>query len=74
MRVLVLERETAVRDRVRGEQMHPWGITEARKLGLYELLLETGGCEVCYGRGNSSALATRGAAIFLKPRRTERDH
>jgi menaquinone-9 beta-reductase len=48
VRVLVLERETAFSDRVRGEQMHPWGIAEARKLGLYELLLETCGSEVRY--------------------------
>jgi 2-polyprenyl-6-methoxyphenol hydroxylase-like FAD-dependent oxidoreductase len=51
VRVLVFERETAFRDRVRGEQMHPWGVTEARKLGLYELLLETCGSEVRYWSG-----------------------
>jgi 2-polyprenyl-6-methoxyphenol hydroxylase-like FAD-dependent oxidoreductase len=48
MRVLVLEREVAFRDRVRGEQMHSWGVAEARTLGLYELLLETCGHEVRY--------------------------
>jgi menaquinone-9 beta-reductase len=48
MRVLVFEREIAFRDRVRGEQMHPWGVTEARKLGLYELLLQTCGTEIRY--------------------------
>jgi 2-polyprenyl-6-methoxyphenol hydroxylase-like FAD-dependent oxidoreductase len=48
MRVLVLEREVAFRDRVRGEQMHCWGVAEARTLGLYELLLETCGHEVRY--------------------------
>ena len=32
MRVLVLEREVAFRDRVRGEQMHCWGVAEARTL------------------------------------------
>src|SRR5215475_11017260 len=41
VRVLVLEREVAFRDRVRGEQMHCWGVAEARTLGLYQLLLET---------------------------------
>jgi 2-polyprenyl-6-methoxyphenol hydroxylase-like FAD-dependent oxidoreductase len=44
--VLVLERETSFRDRVRGEQMHPWGIVEARRLGIYELLKQTCACEV----------------------------
>jgi 2-polyprenyl-6-methoxyphenol hydroxylase-like FAD-dependent oxidoreductase len=47
-RVLVLEREVAFRDRVRGEQMHCWGVAEARTLGLYELLLESCGHEVRY--------------------------
>ena len=37
-RVLVLERETSFRDRVRGEQMHPWGVAEARALGIYDRL------------------------------------
>jgi 2-polyprenyl-6-methoxyphenol hydroxylase-like FAD-dependent oxidoreductase len=46
MRVLVLEHEVAFRDRVRGEQMHCWGVAEARTLGLYELLREAGGHEV----------------------------
>jgi len=39
-RVLVLEREKRFRDRVRGEQMHPWGVAEARALGVYDRLLE----------------------------------
>lgn len=42
-RVLVLERETRFRDRVRGEQMHPWSVAEARALGIYERLAETCG-------------------------------
>jgi menaquinone-9 beta-reductase len=48
LHVLVLERELAFRDRVRGEQMHCWGVAEARRLGLYDLLLETCGHEVRY--------------------------
>jgi 2-polyprenyl-6-methoxyphenol hydroxylase-like FAD-dependent oxidoreductase len=48
LRVLVLERETTFRDRVRGEQIHCWGVAEARRLGLYDLLLETCGNEVRY--------------------------
>jgi flavin-dependent dehydrogenase len=34
-RVLVLERETRFKDRVRGEGLLPWGVGEARTLGLY---------------------------------------
>src|SRR5215475_4046808 len=42
-RVLVLERETRFKDRVRGEQMHPWGVAEARVLGIYDRLARTCG-------------------------------
>jgi len=45
-RVLVLEREKQFKDRVRGEQMHPWGVAEARELGVYELLRTTCGHEL----------------------------
>ena len=45
-RVLVLERESHFRDRVRGEGMHAWGVPEARALGIYERLRETCGVEV----------------------------
>ncbi len=45
LRVLILERETVFRDRVRGEYVHPWGVSEARSLGLYELLRGTCGYE-----------------------------
>jgi menaquinone-9 beta-reductase len=42
-RVLVVERETAFRDRVRGEQMASWGVAEARELGVYDLLMQSCG-------------------------------
>jgi 2-polyprenyl-6-methoxyphenol hydroxylase-like FAD-dependent oxidoreductase len=38
-RVLVLERETAFKDRVRGEWLAPWGVAEAQALGVYDTLL-----------------------------------
>src|SRR4051812_3249442 len=47
IRVLVLERETAFRDRVRGEAMFCWGGAEAHTLGISDLL-ETHGREVRY--------------------------
>ena len=37
--VLIIERELAFRDRIRGEVLHPWGTVEAQNLGLCELLL-----------------------------------
>src|SRR5262249_29891807 len=37
-RVLVLEKETQFRDRVRGEYLAPWGVAEAVELGIADLL------------------------------------
>jgi 2-polyprenyl-6-methoxyphenol hydroxylase-like FAD-dependent oxidoreductase len=45
-RVLVVERERHFKDRVRGEAMHPWGVAEARALGIYKLLHEACGHEI----------------------------
>jgi 2-polyprenyl-6-methoxyphenol hydroxylase-like FAD-dependent oxidoreductase len=45
-RVLVVERERLYRDRVRGEVIAPWGCTEAKRLGLFGLLLDGCGREV----------------------------
>ena len=36
--VLVVDRETRFRDRIRGEVTWPWGVAEARRAGLDELL------------------------------------
>ncbi len=45
-RILVLERETTFRDRVRGEFIQSWGTAEARELGIYDLLKQTCGTEI----------------------------
>ena len=42
-RVLILDRETQFRDRVRGENVHPWGITETRRLDIFDLLVSSCG-------------------------------
>ena len=44
--VLVLERATEYRDRVRGEWLSPWGVVEAQRLGLYDTLVAAGGHHV----------------------------
>jgi 2-polyprenyl-6-methoxyphenol hydroxylase-like FAD-dependent oxidoreductase len=62
-RVLVLERTTRFTDRVRGEALHPWGLAEARALGIEAPLRAAGGREVRWWRSS-----TRG-----DPRVTERD-
>jgi flavin-dependent dehydrogenase len=38
LNVLVLEKETRFRDRIRGEGTWPWGVTEAHQVGLADLL------------------------------------
>ncbi len=48
VRVLVLERETSFRDRVRGEYVHPWGVAEIRRLGLETLLKQAGALEAVF--------------------------
>lgn len=40
--VTVLESSVEYEDRVRGESMMPWGVTEARSLGVEQVLLDAG--------------------------------
>jgi 2-polyprenyl-6-methoxyphenol hydroxylase-like FAD-dependent oxidoreductase len=42
LEVVVLERTLQHEDRVRGEYMHPWGVAEVQRLGLYDELLAAG--------------------------------
>ena len=44
--VLLLEASDEYVDRVRGEWIAPWGVTETRRLGLYDLLRAAGGHHV----------------------------
>src|ERR1051325_1005573 len=46
--VLVLEREARFKDRVRGENMLPWGVAAARRLGVLDALVAHGGHRVPY--------------------------
>jgi flavin-dependent dehydrogenase len=41
--VHVLEQSVEYEDRVRGESMLPWGVAEARSLGVEQILLDAGG-------------------------------
>ena len=45
-RVLVLESETKFRDRVRGEVIASWGVSELKELGIYNTIKAAGGREV----------------------------
>lgn len=42
-RVLLLEKSTEYEDRVRGEWIAPWGVTETKRIGLYDALVAAGG-------------------------------
>ena len=46
--VLLLERQLGYRDRVRGEYMAPWGVLEARALGLESVIRSTGALDARY--------------------------
>ncbi|MBN4064921.1 FAD-dependent monooxygenase [Dehalococcoides mccartyi] len=46
--VVVLERDTVFRDRVRGESILSWGTAEIEKLGLTEVFKQAGGHELPY--------------------------
>lgn len=41
--VVVLEKSEHFEDRVRGEWIAPWGVAEAKRLGIYPALVEAGG-------------------------------
>jgi 2-polyprenyl-6-methoxyphenol hydroxylase-like FAD-dependent oxidoreductase len=45
-RVVVLERQTTYRDKVRGEVLQCWGVAELLRLDLEKPLLDAGGCYV----------------------------
>lgn len=45
-RVLVIERETEFKDRVRGEGMSPWGVADARRIDILDTIMAAGGHEL----------------------------
>jgi menaquinone-9 beta-reductase len=47
-RVLLVERERAFKDRVRGELLAPWGVAEARRLSIVDCLRTEDGHELPY--------------------------
>lgn len=65
--VLVLERQERFRDRVRGECMMPWGVVEARRLGVEEPLLDAGGGFVSRSVGYDETVAAEDAEAQALP-------
>ncbi|WP_292495054.1 NAD(P)/FAD-dependent oxidoreductase [Mesorhizobium sp.] len=47
-RILIVEHQEEFRDRIRGEVLMPWGSLEAKRLGIYDLLLESCAIEAAY--------------------------
>lgn len=47
-RILIVEQQDPFRDRIRGEVLMPWGSLEAKRLGIYDLLLEGCAIEAAY--------------------------
>ena len=47
-RILIVEHQDPFRDRIRGEVLMPWGSLEAKRLGIYDLLLKNCAIEVPY--------------------------
>jgi 2-polyprenyl-6-methoxyphenol hydroxylase-like FAD-dependent oxidoreductase len=45
-RILIVEHQDQFRDRIRGEVLMPWGSLEAKRLGIYDLLLESCAIEI----------------------------
>jgi 2-polyprenyl-6-methoxyphenol hydroxylase-like FAD-dependent oxidoreductase len=58
-KVLVLEKETRFKDRVRGEGTVPWGVAEARELGLLDLLRDDCAHNVPFVEGGMGPRDTR---------------
>lgn len=67
LRVLVLERETAFVDRVRGEWIAPWGVAELERLGLYERFRAAGGHHLTQHVGYDELVPPEAAGALPMP-------
>jgi menaquinone-9 beta-reductase len=67
--VLLLERSLVHQDRIRGEYLAAWGVEEAQKLGLLDVLIAAGGhytpLSIPYGESDTPA-AARARALDLR--------
>ena len=74
VRVLVLEKETQFKDRVRGEYIVTWGVAEARELGIEGALLNSCGTAIPFCRDGLRAsqphrddCPATGGSVVLSP-------
>jgi len=64
LEVLVLERQTSYRDKVRGEYLHPWGVAEAQRLGIDATLVAAGGSWVTEAVGYDELIPPSHAPVI----------
>jgi 2-polyprenyl-6-methoxyphenol hydroxylase-like FAD-dependent oxidoreductase len=48
LKILIVEQQDAFSDRIRGEVLMPWGSLEAKRLGIYDLLVKACAIEATY--------------------------
>ena len=65
--VVVLERQTAYRDKVRGEVLVCWGVAELLRLDLEKTLLDAGGCYIRRGVAYDEVTDPRQAEAAAAP-------
>ncbi len=65
--VLLLEASEVYEDKVRGEWMAPWGVAEAKRLGLYDILMAAGGHHVTRHVSYDESLDPKAAEAFAIP-------
>ena len=66
-KVLVLERETKFKDRVRGEAIVSWGVAEAKELGIFDLLKEKCGHDVPFVEAGTGLRDLRATTVQKQP-------
>lgn len=70
VRVLLVERERRFEDRVRGEGLLPWGVDEARRLGIHGDLVRSCAHEVTYwSRHRGNGVCSRRNLVETTPHR-----
>ena len=67
LEVCVLERQTTYADRVRGEWLAPWGVAEAQRTGLYDVLVRAGGHHVAKQIGYGDWISPQDAEAGAVP-------
>ena len=63
----VLERQKEYKDRVRGEWIAPWGVVEAQRIGLYDVLVQAGGHHVAKQIGYGDWISPQDAEATALP-------